>query len=131
MNNNEISSLMDMLNNMDKDQLANGMNQLNKMLNTAPSNNSNSPNASNNSSNSYSSNNSSSPNLSSLDFETITKIKSIMDKINSSDDPKSNLLYSLKPYLRDSKKAKLDQYVNLLKISEVTGLFKSNKGEQK
>ena len=33
MNNNDISNLMNMLQSMDKNQLANGVNQLNKMLN--------------------------------------------------------------------------------------------------
>ena len=62
-----------------------------------------------------------------LDFETIMKIKSIMETLNDKNDPKSNLLYSLKPYLRKSKQSKLDQYVNLLKLSEVSNLFKGDK----
>lgn len=68
-----------------------------------------------------------SENDSSLDFETILKIKNIMETMNNKDDPKSNLLYSLKPYLRKNKQAKLDQYVNLLKISQITNLFKNEK----
>ena len=68
---------------------------------------------------------------SSIDFETIMKIKSIIETMNSKDDPKSNLLYSLKPYLRKSKQEKLDQYINLLKISQVTNLFKNEKGDTK
>lgn len=32
MNNNDISSLINMINKMDKNELANGINQLNKML---------------------------------------------------------------------------------------------------
>ncbi len=32
MNNNDISNLINMINKMDKNQLANGINQLNKML---------------------------------------------------------------------------------------------------
>lgn len=64
-----------------------------------------------------------------IDFDTILKIKSIMEALNKKDDPRSNLLYSLKPYLRESKQKKLDQYVNLLKITQVTNLFKNNKGD--
>ena len=65
-----------------------------------------------------------------LDFDTIMKIKSIMEVMNKKDDPNSKLLYSLKPYLRKSKQEKLDQYVNILKISQVTSLFnKPNKKE--
>jgi hypothetical protein len=65
----------------------------------------------------------------SIDMENIMKIKSIMETLNKKDDPRSNLLYSLKPYLRESRQKKIDQYVNLLKITEVSGLFKKEKGE--
>ena len=64
-----------------------------------------------------------------LDFETILKMKSIMETFNKKDDPRSNLLYSLKPYLRENKQKKLDQYVNLFKITQVTSLFKNEKGD--
>ena len=67
----------------------------------------------------------------SIDFETIMKVKSIMDTLNKKDDPRSNLLYSLKPYLRKTRQEKLDQYVNLLKITQVTDLFNLNKGDKK
>ena len=64
-----------------------------------------------------------------IDMNTILKMKSIMEKLNSKDDPRSNLLYSLKPYLRESKKEKLDQYANLLNIAKLSELFKNdNKG---
>ena len=36
--------------------------------------------------------------------------------------PRNNLLYSLKPFLREEKKKKLDQYIkiaNLLKVLEI------------
>lgn len=63
-------------------------------------------------------------NLGNLDFETIMKLKSVMDSMNSNNNPDSQLLYSLKPYLRKSRQDKLDQYINLLKISKVAGIFK-------
>ncbi len=65
-----------------------------------------------------------------IDIETILKIKSIMETLNKKDDPRSNLLYSLKPYLRETRQKKLDQYVNLLKITQVTNLFKNEKGDE-
>lgn len=68
---------------------------------------------------------------SSLDFETIIKIKSIMDTLNNKDDPRSNLLYSLKPYLRKSRQDKLDQYANLFKITQVANIFNFKKGDGK
>ena len=58
-----------------------------------------------------------------IDFETILKMKSIMDTLNSSNDQDSKLLYSLKPYLRKSRQAKLDQYINILKITQISKIF--------
>lgn len=66
-----------------------------------------------------------------IDLETILKIKTIMETLNKKDDPRSNLLYSLKPYLRETRQKKLDQYVNLFKISQVTNIFKTEKGDRK
>ncbi len=55
-----------------------------------------------------------------IDIGTILKMKTIFDKMNSSkDDPRSNLLLSLKPYLKESRKNKLDQYVKLLNMEKV------------
>lgn len=57
-----------------------------------------------------------------LDIETIMKIKEIISKMNScKDSPRNHLLYSLKPYLENEKKEKLDKYIqiaNLLNIME-------------
>ena len=75
-----------------------------------------------NNSNSNPSSNSNSNNFN-LDIGTIMKMKSIMENMNNKNDPRANLLYSLKPYLRDSKKNKLDQYVNLLNISKIADVM--------
>lgn len=75
-----------------------------------------------------SSDNNNSSSSSNIDFETILKIKSIMEALNKKNDPRSNLLYSLKPYLRESRQKKIDQYVNLFKITEVSNLFKNETG---
>ena len=66
-----------------------------------------------------------------LDMNTIMKMKSIMENINNKNDPRANLLYSLKPYLRDSKKDKLDQYVNLLNVSKIAELMNKNNDNKK
>lgn len=60
-----------------------------------------------------------------IDIETILKIKSIIEKLNQKDDPRSNLLHSLKPYLRESRQKKLDEYSNLLKIVSLSDIFKN------
>ena len=67
---------------------------------------------------------------SNLDIESILKMKSIIEKINNKDNPRNKLLYSLKPYLRESRQKKLDQYINLLSISEITNIFKKEKGDE-
>ena len=58
----------------------------------------------------------------SLDIETIMKIKDILSKINKNKDcPRNKLLHSLKPYLEEDKKEKLEQYIkiaNLLSVAE-------------
>lgn len=64
-----------------------------------------------------------------LDPNTIMKITSAFSKMNNKNDPRSNLLYSLKPYLRDNKKDKLDQYVNLLNITKIADILKDDKKE--
>ena len=93
------------------------LNNLSSMLNSSTQN-----------SNNHDSNNSTS-NLN-FDMNTIMKMKSIMENMNNKNDPRANLLYSLKPYLRDSKKDKLDQYVNLLNVSKIAELMNNNPGSQ-
>ena len=66
-----------------------------------------------------------------LDMNTIMKMKSIMENMNNKNDPRANLLYSLKPYLRDSKKGKLDQYVNLLNVSKIAEFMNQNNNDNK
>lgn len=55
-----------------------------------------------------------------FDLETILKMKSIIDRMNSkNDDPRSKLLNSLRPFLKDSRKSKLDQYMQLMNMSKI------------
>ena len=68
--------------------------------------------------------------FSKIDVNTMMKIKSVMEKMNHSSDPRSNLLHSLKPYLRDEKKGKLDQYANLLNIATLMELFNQNNNKE-
>lgn len=69
--------------------------------------------------------------FSNIDINTIMKMKNVMDKLNNNNDPRKNLLSSLKPYLRDSKKEKLDQYANLLNIAKIADLFQNDNKENK
>lgn len=62
-----------------------------------------------------------------IDFETLLKIKNVMDKMNSKKgSARSNLLLSLKPYLNDRRKDKMDQYIKLLNMGEMLELFMDN-----
>ena len=64
-----------------------------------------------------------------LDFDTLIKFKTVIDKINASGNlARNNLLMSLKPYLRESRKEKLDQCIKLANISSVLDLFKTGDG---
>ena len=99
--------------------------------NNSENKSSNNSNNENNMSSELNSNQAGSNNDFNFDIETMMKIKSIMETLNTKNDPRSNLLYSLKPYLRKGKQSKLDQYANLLKITQVSNLFKNEKGEQK
>lgn len=87
---------------------------------------------SNNSSNGNSGNtNNGGFDFSQLDMNTIMKMKSVMDKLNTSNDPRSNLLQSLKPYLREERKGKVDQYANLLNVAKIADLFKDSNSNNK
>lgn len=64
--------------------------------------------------------------FSKIDMKTIMKMTSVMNNLNNSNDPRSNLLQSLKPYMRESRKDKVDQYANLLNIAKVAELLKND-----
>lgn len=66
-----------------------------------------------------------------IDINTILKMKSVMDKMNSKEDPRANLLLSLKPYLKESRKAKVEQYIQFLKMSKMMESFKDSGGDAK
>ena len=85
----------------------------------------------NNIKNSSNDNNSSeNSNDSNIDINTILKMKKVMDSINSNkDDPRSNLLLSLKPYLKESRRKKVDQYIQLFGIGKAFEVMNSLGGE--
>lgn len=123
-NGNSGQTLNDMLSQVSPEML----NNLSSML---QSNNSASHNNSSNNSNSFNGSNSNSGSSSNngfnLDPETLMKMTSVINAMNQKDNAGSNLLHSLKPYLRDSRKDKLDQYANLLNISKIADIMKNEK----
>lgn len=118
MNNGELN---DVMSKISPDMIQN----LNSTINTSSNNTTNS--SSNiNASNSQNNSKNTTLNLNNIDMNTIIKIKSIIDNMSNSNDPKTNLFYSLKPYLRDSRKEKIDQYANLLNFAQIAELFKKD-----
>lgn len=120
---------------MNDTDMNNFMNQLNQMFNnnTVPDELkniiSNFKNSSNDNSTDKNTNNSDSLNI---DINTMLKMKQIVDSINSSkDDPRANLLLSLKPYLKESRKKKVEQYIKLFGIEKAFETFDFWGGENK
>lgn len=70
-------------------------------------------------------------NLNNLDMSAMMKMASAFNGSKNKNDPRSNLLNSLKPYLRDGKKSKLDNYSNLLNMAKMADLFKTQNPEKK
>ena len=139
MNNEDMSDLFEKFNNVagqnniSPDMVNNLFNML-KNSNNSQNNNSdtNFESTSNNQySNNFSNSSSASSNSNGIDIETIMKMKSIIDKMNVKDDPRSNLLQSLKPYLKDSRRAKVDQYIQLMNMSKVMEIFPFMGGDNK
>lgn len=61
--------------------------------------------------------------LSDEGIEFIGKIKNIIDEMGSVNDPRSNLLMSLRPYMRETRKKSIDNAVKILNLSRFSGLF--------
>lgn len=58
-----------------------------------------------------------------FDINTILKIKNIMNNMNHQNGPRNQLLHSLKPYLEDTKKEKLEQYIKIANLLSVLDSF--------
>jgi hypothetical protein len=121
---NTINKLKDMMNKGDLSNIISQippemMENVSNMMGNKTSNN---ENASRNQSNQF--------DFSKIDANTILKMQSIMNKMNNSNDPRTNLLYSLKPYLRDERKGKVDQYANLLNVAKIADLLKSDDNKE-
>ena len=130
MNSEDMSDVFEKLNNIagqnnvSPDMVNNLFNMLN---NSNVSNNANSSSDSSNSNDSQSCEN----NTCGIDIENIMRMKTIMDKMNAKDDPRANLLQCLKPYLKESRKSKVDQYIQLMNMSKIMEVFPFMGGDKK
>lgn len=137
---NTVDQLKNMMNNGQLDDVIKQIspemiqNFSNMMNNSSDNNldNKSSEHVQNNNNNVHSSNSSNSNmfDLNNIDMNTILKMKSIMDKMNNSNDPRANLLYSLKPYLREERKGKVDQYANLLNFANIAELLRNDNNKE-
>ena len=67
-----------------------------------------------------------------IDINTIFKMQQIMSSLNNKEnDSRTNLLMSLKPYLKESRKNKVDQYIQLMKMEKVFEIMIPLGGEKK
>ena len=67
-----------------------------------------------------------------IDMNTLFKMQQIMSSLNSKEnDSRTNLLMSLKPYLKESRKNKVDQYIQLMKMEKVFEIMNPLGGEKK
>ena len=125
------SKMMNNSQNNSNSNVSNGSNTYNPASYNPNKNNNNSSN--NDTKNNFGNNTNNSNNnfdFGNIDMNTIIKMKSVMENMNNKNDPRSNLLNSLKPYLRDNKKEKIDQYVNLLYFSKVAEMFNNTNNKK-
>ena len=67
-----------------------------------------------------------------FDINTFFKLQQVMTAMNDkSNDSRTNLLNSLKPYLKDSRKSKVDQYIQLMKMGKIFEIMNPLGGDNK
>lgn len=113
--NNLISSIKDKMNESNNNENSSTTSStINLNLNNDHSNNTENNNNNNNNNNS------------SFDPELFIKIQKIMSAMNGN-NPKKNLLLSLKPFLRQTRQDKINEYINILNIISALDLFKKGR----
>lgn len=60
--------------------------------------------------------------------ENMIKMKSIMDSFQRRDDPRSQLLLALKPYLSNARSARIDTAIRLLSLGRLPDMMKIFRG---
>lgn len=126
-----IQNFSKMLSNQQNNQTQNNNSQVEQAQHSGGNNQNFNPEK-NNFNNNNSNNNNMNFDLNNIDMNTIMKMSSILGKVNNpKDDPRANLLNSLKPYLRDSKKGQLDNYMSLLNVAKIADIMKDNNKENK
>lgn len=99
----------------------------------SPNDNTNQDNRNTHSFDTHSSNSqNNSQSIPNIDINTMMKMQKIISAMNnSSNNSGVNLLRSLKPYLKPSRQAKVDEYIQLFNIEKVIELMKQSGGDNK
>ena len=128
-NNNQVPpEIATMMKSMSQNNSQNNINNNSKTnLNNSSQNNinNNSQNTLNNN-NQNNINNNSQNNINNSSQNNLNNLNNLIDSDNI-----SNLLEALRPYMRDSKKEKIDEYIKLVKMGKAANLFNmlnNNKG---
>ncbi len=58
-----------------------------------------------------------------IDMEGMMKMIQIAQSLSDTDDERSRLLLSLKPFMRTSRQKSIDNTIKLLSLSKISGLF--------
>ncbi len=56
--------------------------------------------------------------------DNMIKIKQMLEQTSTANDPRINLLNSLKPYMGKKRMTKMDQAIRLIQISKIISIFK-------
>ncbi len=67
------------------------------------------------------------PNINGIDMGSMMKVKKVIDTLQNNNDPRSQLLLSLKPYLSPARGARLDTAIRILNIGKLPVLIKNIK----
>jgi hypothetical protein len=65
-----------------------------------------------------------------FDLDTIIKFKNIFNDINNKNNPRNALLTSLKPFLRENRQKKLDQYIKIANLLGVLAILNKDSDEK-
>ena len=65
----------------------------------------------------------SSPSLPPESLEMLMQLKGMADRISTANDSRSNLLMSLRPFMRAERQQSIDKMVRLMNIGRFSGLF--------
>ena len=116
------------------DNIKNIFNNINNNSNSSNNNSVENDNDNINNSNSHTNNSNNTTNnfFENIDMNTIFKIQQVMNSMNDKQsDYRTNLLLSLKPYLKESRKNKVDQYIQLMKIGKIFEVINPLGGDNK